>query len=70
VQNSTEDAARLRSFTHETIPFKQVAHQSNAAECINLQEILVDAFQLMKNFVFYQKRCSHAAPNLGPSTIE
>jgi hypothetical protein len=43
-QNSTEDSARLRSFTHETIPFKQIAHQENSSEHINLQEILVDAF--------------------------
>ena len=52
VQNSTAEEARLRSFTNETIPLKQIAHQDNSAH-INLQEILVDAFQLMKNFVFY-----------------
>lgn len=45
----------MRSFTNETIPFKQVAHQDNDGEHINLQEILVDAFQLMRSFVFYQR---------------
>ena len=25
-ENSIQESARLRSFTHETIPFKQVAH--------------------------------------------
>ena len=54
-RNSTDEGARVRSFTNETIPFKQVAHQDNDGEHINLQEILVDAFQLMRNFVFYQR---------------
>ena len=34
---------RLRSFTADTIPF-------------SLQEIIIDAFQLFKNFVFYTER--------------
>ena len=54
-KNSTDEGARVRSFTNETIPFKQVAHQDNDGEHINLQEILVDAFQLMRGFVFYQR---------------
>ena len=36
-----------------------------------MQEILVDAFQLMRGFVFYQKKCAHMGSVTGAaSTVE
>ena len=51
--SSNDDSARLRSFTSETIPFKQVAHQQEKTQFINLQVILLDAFTMMKNYIFH-----------------
>ena len=43
------ESARLRSFTGDTIPLKHVSHQDSSTQ-INMQEILVDAFTLIKNY--------------------
>ena len=50
--NSDQDEARLRSFTSETIPFSVHSHQS-PGELVMMQEILLDAYNLMENFIFF-----------------
>ena len=50
--NSDKDEARLRSFTGETIPFSVHAYQ-RSGELVMMQEILLDAYNLMENFIFF-----------------
>jgi hypothetical protein len=50
--NSEKDESRLRSFTGETIPFSVHAHH-NPSELVMMQEILLDAYNLMENFIFF-----------------
>ena len=42
----------MRSFTGETIPFSVHAYR-NPGEFVMMQEILLDAYNLMANFIFF-----------------
>jgi len=53
-RNSTHEDARLRSFTGDTIPFSVLAYQTQSQ--ILMQDILLDAYNLFHNFIYFNDR--------------